>query len=81
MFPRALRALLEGARTPPGREEGVVLSSYRANPPESDPQQVSEWGRGALGGQWEHVRGSGCHCHGVTPLWGDPTRRSHEMTP
>ena len=50
MFPRALRALLEGARTPPGREEGVVLSSYRANPPESDPQQVSEWGRGALGG-------------------------------
>ena len=68
MFPRALRALLDGARTPPGREEGVVLSSYRANPPESDPQQVSEWGRGALGGQWEHVRGSGCHCHGVTPL-------------
>lgn len=40
MFPRALRALLEGARTPPGREEGVVLSSYRANPPESDPQQT-----------------------------------------
>ncbi|XP_031465976.1 ral guanine nucleotide dissociation stimulator-like 2 isoform X2 [Phasianus colchicus] len=41
MFPRALRALLEGARTPPGREEeGVVLSSYRANPPNPDPQQT-----------------------------------------
>ena len=80
MFPRALRALLEGARSPQGREEeGVVLSSYRANPPEADPQQVREWGWG----QWGEMGGSGGHWgatplgwrYGVTPkliLWGDP---------
>lgn len=40
MLPRALRALLEGARPPLGQEPGVVLSSYRPCPPDEDPPQA-----------------------------------------
>ncbi|XP_054663653.1 LOW QUALITY PROTEIN: ral guanine nucleotide dissociation stimulator-like 2 [Grus americana] len=49
MLPRALRALLEGSRPPPGQEPGVVLSAYRPCPPETAPPQAEEREEGPCG--------------------------------